>query len=74
MKFFISFLIVFLAIGFAVAPAVACDHDCGNCSHSDDCNGGDDSERGGDCGDCGDHGDHGDDDDNGGCSGDSCNI
>lgn len=77
MKFLISLFVVFLMIGFVAAPAMACDHDCGNCSHSDTCNGDNDGESG-DCGDdgCGDdHGnDNGDDDDHGGCAGGSCPI
>lgn len=69
MKFLISLFVVFLMIGFVAAPAMACDHNCGDCSN-DDCghDHNDDSEGGN-----GDDGDNGDDD-HGGCSGDSCHI
>jgi hypothetical protein len=74
MKFLISLFVVFMMIGFVAAPAMACDHDCGNCTHTDTCNGHDDGEAGcpdgDDCGD--DHGDNGDD--QGGCSDGSCHI
>ncbi|GAB4270909.1 MAG: hypothetical protein Kow0029_08110 [Candidatus Rifleibacteriota bacterium] len=74
MKFLFGLFIVFLVLGYVAAPAMACDHDCGNCPHSGDCNGHDDGECGDghDCGgDCGD--DH-DGDDHGGCTGGSCPI
>jgi hypothetical protein len=70
MKLFISFLVVFMLIGFVSGPAMACDHDCGNCPDSDTCTGDSDTEARAHDGD--DHNDGGDDD--GGCSGDSCHI
>ncbi len=71
MKFLFGLLIVFMMLGFVAAPAMACDHDCGNCPHHGHCDGDDDGEA--DChdGDC--DGDHGDDD-HGGCSGGTCPI
>lgn len=76
MKFLVSLFVVFLMLGFVSAPAMACDHDCGNCPHSGTCNGGDDGESAGcpddGCGD--DHGDDHGDDDHGGCTGGTCPI
>lgn len=73
MKFLFGLLVVFLMLGFVSAPAMACDHDCGNCPNSGTCNGNDDGEcPGDDCDD--DHNGGGHDDDHGGCSGGSCPI
>ncbi len=75
MKFFISLLVVFMMLGFVATPAMACDHDCGNCSNSGDC----DHNHNDNCGEC--DGNDGHDHDNGngngnggGCQGDSCQI
>jgi hypothetical protein len=70
MKFFISLMVVFMMLGFVSAPAMACDHDCANCPHSDTCTGpNDDGEAHPADGD-----DQGDDDGHGGCTGDTCPI
>ncbi|MGM0598993.1 MAG: hypothetical protein ACQETH_04145 [Candidatus Rifleibacteriota bacterium] len=70
MKLFISLMVVFMMLGFVSAPAMACDHDCGNCPDGDTCSGpADDGEAG-----PSDDGDQGDDDGHGGCDGDSCHI
>lgn len=81
MKFFISLLVVFMMLGFVATPAMACNHDCGNCPNNGDCdhNHGDDCGERGDCNDgCGDDHDHGDGDNGngngGGCQGGSCPI
>ncbi len=73
MKFFISLLVVFMMLGFVAAPAIACDHNCGDCPNSDDCNHDhSDDERAG--GNGHDHDGDNDDDHDGGCTGDSCPI
>ena len=70
MKLFISLMVVFMMLGFVSAPAMACDHDCGNCPSSDTCTGpGDDGEADPLIGD-----DQDDDDGHDGCNGDSCPI
>lgn len=74
MKFFISLLVVFMMLGFVATPAMACDHNCGDCPNSGDCdhNHDDDCERAD-----GGNGNNGDDDGDGhgdGCTGDSCHI
>ncbi len=78
MKFFISLLVVFMMLGFVATPAMACNHDCGNCPNNGDC----DHNHGDNCGErCdGDDGhDHGNGNGNGngnggGCQGGSCPI
>ncbi|MDD3147870.1 MAG: hypothetical protein PHD82_11245, partial [Candidatus Riflebacteria bacterium] len=59
MKFFISLLVVFMMLGFVATPAMACDHNCGDCPNSGDCdhNHDDDCERAD-----GGNGNNGDDD------------
>ncbi len=75
MKFFVSLLVVFLMIGFVAAPAVACDHNCGDCPNSGDCG----HDHNDDCERCDSDCDGGHDqdpvpDNDGDCQGDSCPI
>ena len=76
MKFFISLLVVFMMLGFVSAPAMACDHNCGDCPNSGDCNHDHDHDKECDTGDCGHDGDdnNGGSGNGGGCNGGTCPI
>ena len=76
MKFFISLLVVFMMLGFVSAPAMACDHNCGDCPNSGDCNHDHNDDKECDTGDCGHDGDdnNGGSGNGGGCNGGTCPI